>query len=58
MTRHRDLGGLMETVGEAVYLPLQKGRNEIVLAVTEFVGGWGFRARLDPASRAIALTRP
>ena len=54
----RDLGGVMETVGEAVYLPLQKGRNEIVLAVTEFFGGWGFWARLDPASRAIALTRP
>lgn len=49
----RDLGGVMETVGEAVYLPLRKGRNEIVLAVTEFFGGWGVWARLDPPSMSV-----
>lgn len=44
----RDLGGVMETTGEAVYLPLKKGHNEIVLAVTDFFAGWGFWTRLDP----------
>ena len=40
--------GIMTEVGDAVYLPLERGRNEIVLAVTEYTGGWAFRARLDP----------
>jgi len=53
----RELGGVMETTGEAVYLPLRKGRNEIVLAVTEYFGGWGVWARLDPPSRAIPAGR-
>jgi hypothetical protein len=43
----RALAGVMESTGEAVYLPLQVGRNEIVLAVMEFFGGWGFWTRLD-----------
>lgn len=34
--------------GDAVYLPLVKGRNDVVLAVTNYTGGWGFWARLDP----------
>jgi hypothetical protein len=42
----RDLG-VMDTIGDAVYLPLKKGRNEIVFAVTEVGGGWAFWARLD-----------
>jgi hypothetical protein len=33
--------------GDAVYLPLKKGGNEIVFAVTEYSGGWAFWARLD-----------
>ncbi len=48
----RDLGGVMEERGEAVYLPLHKGSNQIVIAVTEFFGGWGFWTRLDPARSA------
>ena len=40
--------GIISEAGDAVYLPLKKGRNEIVLAVTELTGGWGFWARLDP----------
>lgn len=40
--------GIMSRAGDAVYLPLRPGRNEIVLAVTEYTGGWGFWARLDP----------
>lgn len=47
-TPFRNLGGVMEPIGEAVYLPLKKGRNEVVVAVTEFFGGWGFWTRLDP----------
>jgi hypothetical protein len=43
----RDLASVMERVGEAVYLPLLKGHNEIVLAVTDYFGGWGFWTRLE-----------
>ena len=42
----RDLG-VMDLEGDAVYLPLKKGGNEIVFAVTEYSGGWAFWARLD-----------
>ena len=36
------------TIGyfDTLYLPLAKGRNEVVLAVSENFGGWGLRARL------------
>lgn len=39
--------GIIARAGDAVYLPLRRGRNEIVLAVTEYSGGWGFWANLD-----------
>jgi hypothetical protein len=39
--------GVMARVGDAVYLPLKRGRNQIVLAVIECTGGWAFSARLD-----------
>jgi hypothetical protein len=42
----RDLG-IMTLLGDAVYLPLKPGQNEIVFAVTEFFGGWAFSGRLD-----------
>lgn len=42
----RDLG-VMDLEGDAVYLPLKKGGNEIVFAVTEYSGGWAVWARLD-----------
>lgn len=38
----------MNTIGDGIYLPLHKGANDVVLAVTNFTGGWGFWARLDP----------
>jgi hypothetical protein len=44
----RDDLGIMARTGDAVYLPLQRGRNEIVFAVIEYTGGWAFGARLDP----------
>lgn len=43
----RDGLGLVANDGDAVYLPLRRGRNELVVAVTEYSGGWGFSARLD-----------
>ena len=47
----RDPGflGIMNPENDAVYLPLKKGRNELMLAVSELGGGWGFICRLaDP----------
>jgi len=41
--------GLINPENEAVYLPLKKGDNELMLAVTEFFGGWGFLCRLSPS---------
>jgi hypothetical protein len=35
---------------DAVFLDLKKGRNELVAAVAEDFGGWGFQARLDDMS--------
>lgn len=49
----RDPGflGIMNPENDAVYVPLQKGRNELILAVSELGGGWGFICRLtDPES--------
>jgi hypothetical protein len=33
-------------LNDAVYLPLQKGDNELLLMVSESMGGWGFISRL------------
>ena len=35
----------------AVYLPLVKGKNESVLAVSELGGGWGFICRPTDLAR-------
>jgi hypothetical protein len=47
--RFRDPGflGIVNAENDAVYLPLRKGRNELVLAVSELTGGWGFICRFD-----------
>ena len=44
----RDPGflGIVNPENDAVYLPLKKGNNELVLAVSELGGGWGFICRL------------
>jgi hypothetical protein len=44
----RDPGflGIVNPENDAVYLPLKKGRNELLLAVSELGGGWGFVCRL------------
>ncbi len=44
----RDPGflGIVSADDDALYLPLHKGSNELVLALSELGGGWGFVARL------------
>ena len=44
----RDPGflGIVNPEDDTVYLPLKKGRNELMLAVSELGGGWGFICRL------------
>jgi hypothetical protein len=44
----RDPGflGIVNPENDAVYLPLKKGGNELLLAVSELGGGWGFVCRL------------
>ena len=44
---------MMARVGDAVYLPLKRGRNQLVFAVIECTGGWAFSARLDPPDAAL-----
>lgn len=39
--------GIVNPENDAVYLPLKKGDNELVLAVSELGGGWGFICRLE-----------
>jgi hypothetical protein len=45
----RDPGflGIVSADDDAVYLPLKKGANELLLAVSELGGGWGFICRLE-----------
>ncbi len=38
--------GIVNAENDAVYLPLKKGSNELMLAVGELGGGWGFICRL------------
>lgn len=40
--------GDLDSESDAVWLPLRKGDNVLVLAVTEYFGGWGFLCRLAP----------
>ena len=49
----RDPGflGIVDPEDDAVYLPLRKGANELVLAVSELGGGWGFVCRLAGPGR-------
>jgi len=39
--------GIVSPENDSVYLPLKKGKNELVLAVSELGGGWGFVCRLE-----------
>jgi hypothetical protein len=48
----RDPGflGIVDAENDAIYLPLKKGSNELMLAVSELGGGWGFVCRLTDLS--------
>jgi hypothetical protein len=39
--------GIVNPENDTVYLPLKKGKNELVLALSELGGGWGFIGRLE-----------
>ena len=41
----RDMAMIVVTV-DHVYLPLDEGENELLVAVSEDFGGWGVQARL------------
>src|SRR5439155_7360912 len=41
--------GIVNPENDAVYLPLKKGRNELMLGLTELGGGWGYICRLGDA---------
>ena len=43
--------GIVNAENDAVYLPLKKGANELVLAVSELGGGWGFVCRWADVGR-------
>lgn len=45
----RDPGflGIMNPENDALYLPLKKGNNELMLVLSEIGGGWGFICRLQ-----------
>ncbi len=45
----RDPGflGIVNPENDTLYLPLKKGKNELMLAVSELGGGWGFICRLE-----------
>lgn len=45
----RDPGflGIVHPENDAVYLPLKRGSNELVLAVSELGGGWGFICQVE-----------
>jgi len=49
----RDPGflGIMSADDDALYLPLKKGDNELILAVSELGGGWGFVCRVEAPER-------
>ena len=57
--RYRDPGflGIMDVEDDTVYLDLKKGRNEIVLAVADYFGGWGFICRIDDM-QGVKLDQP
>jgi hypothetical protein len=47
--RFRDEGsgaGLLD-YNDRVFLPLHKGANELIVAVTEYMGGWGLQCKLE-----------
>ena len=55
--RSRDPGflGIASLGPDALYIDLVPGPNELVFAVSETFGGWGFAARLEPLGQNLGL---
>jgi hypothetical protein len=49
--------GLLDDESDVVYLDLKTGDNELVLAVIEYFGGWGFLCRLAPPAKSRICAR-
>jgi len=49
----RDPGflGIVNPENDAVYLPLKKGKNELLLALSELGGGWGYICKLSDVQK-------
>jgi hypothetical protein len=45
--RDPDFLGIVNLNNDMLYIPLKEGRNELLLAVSEIGGGWGFICRLE-----------
>ena len=56
----RDPGflGIVNAENDSVYLRMKKGSNELVLAVSELGGGWGFVCRLAEVGAPAAPRQP
>jgi hypothetical protein len=39
--------GILGTDNDSVFLPLREGENELIFAISEVFGGWGFMAKWD-----------
>jgi hypothetical protein len=50
-SRYPDYLGLIAPTTERIYLPLRRGENELLVALSDRVGGWGLAARLVPATK-------
>ena len=51
--------GVMTVENDALYLPLRRGENELIMAVSEAFGGWGLIARLaDTQGISVEAARP
>jgi hypothetical protein len=49
--------GLWDTGQLSVFLPLEEGVNELMLAVTDRFGGWGLSGRLEAADGVVVSAR-
>jgi hypothetical protein len=50
--------GIVNPENDAVYLPLKKGNNELILAISELGGGWGFICRLAEVEKSGRAKQP
>ena len=55
--RDPDFLGIVNLDNDMLYIPLKKGRNELVLAVSEIGGGWGFICRLEDLKNELLRSR-